>query len=40
MTDDPSDIAKRSPKRTALRFASFENEDSVFIILFLWMTLF
>ena len=28
MTDDPSDIATRSPRRTAPRFASFENEDS------------
>ena len=28
MTDDPVAIAKRDPKRTAPRFASFEGEDS------------
>ena len=28
MTDELSDIATRSPRRTAPRFASFENEDS------------
>ena len=28
MTDDPSDVATRSPRRTAPLFASFENQDS------------
>ena len=28
MTDDPSDAATRSPRRTAPRFASFENKHS------------
>ena len=34
MTDDPLEVAKRDPQRTAPRFASFEGEDTSQIFVF------